>query len=331
VNRYLFVLNPTTPTLTKRLDVTDLFFHSDTLSSALLSIASSLGENVDNLVKDGWFKVSSFLPVVHKGSGWCVCYPLPDAFKEALAQKVGHKQAKNYIYADDEFLKCVVQGREELRGQVFLRGKKLTLLDIATGDEKVQAVINVRMGLAVDRVTGGPIEDMLFEVGDIIPDPSLRLCIIAEVEPSKVDQFERYLRILGMSGIGSSKSRGRGQFEVLAWQKFDPTDLGSGAHLLLSLWHPTEVEFSSGFIRQSFYGLIQRGGFVTKSPYMTLRRNRVTMVREGSIIKDVQPVGHWLVALRVGEAMNIPYNVYRDGRALSIPISPRPCEVRRED
>jgi len=331
VDRYLFVLKPTTPTLTKRLDVTDLFFHSDTLSSALLSIAASLGENVDNLVKDGWFKVSSFLPVVHKGSGWCVFYPLPDSFKEALAQKVGYKQAKNYIYADDEFLKCVVHGREELRGQVFLRGKKLTLFDIAKGDEKVQAVINVRMGLAVDRVTGGPIEDMLFEVGDIIPDPSLRLCIIAEVEPSKVDQFERYLRILGMSGIGSSRSRGRGQFEVLVRQKFDPPELDSGAHLLLSLWHPTKDEFWTRFLEKSFYRLIQRGGFVTKAPYMTLRRNRVTMITEGSIINGVVPKGQWLVALGKGEAMNIPYAVYRDGRALSIPISPPPCEVRRED
>jgi CRISPR-associated protein Csm4 len=304
--------------------VTDLFFRSDTLSSALLSIAASLGENVDNLVEEGWFKVSSFLPVVHKGSGWCVFYPVPDAFKEALAQKVGQKQVKNFVFADDEFLKCVIRGQAELRGQVLVKGKKLTLLDLANKDSegKVQAVVNVRMGLAVDRLTGGPIEDMLFEVGDIIPDPSLRVCIIADVESKRLQQFERYLRILGMSGIGSSKSRGRGQFEVLVSQKFDPPDLGSGAHLLLSLWHPTKEEFSNGFMAQSFYRLIPRGGFVTKAPYMTLRRNRVTMVREGSIIKGVQPRGHWLVALGKGEAMNIPYAVYRDGRALSIPISP---------
>jgi len=323
VDSYLFILKPVSPTLTKRHDVTDLFFHSDTLSSALLSVAANAGEDVDNLVQQGWFRVSSILPAVYKGSGWCVFYPMPDIFKEALKNRLDYKLAKNIVFADDEFLKWVIQGREEqFRGQVYVKGRELRLLDLSKNQEEVHAWVSVRMGLAVDRVSGGPIQDMLFEVGDIITAHTLRLAIIAKVEPEKISKFEEYLRLLGMAGIGSSRSRGRGQFDVLLRQRFVPPDFGSDskAHLLLSLWHPTRGEFAKGFMAKSFYRLIQRGGYVTKAPYMTLRRNPVTMLSEGSVIVGDSPIGEWLTVLKAGEAKNLPYSVYRDGRATSIPI-----------
>jgi len=314
VKRYLFILEVKSPFLTKRARVTDLFVHSDTWSAAILSVAASTGVDVDAW-GEPWFRVSSTLPVLRDGDhGWTLFYPMPETLRDAIAGGRDRKTAKAILYADEGFL----QSRGQ-RGHALLERDGKLRLDAQSGEAR--AWVSIRTGLAVDRSSGGPIEDQLFEVGDVLVDPRLALGLLVEAPEDRVQEFERYLRLLGFSGVGASRTRGRGQFELAAWLDFKPPKFGSGAHLLLSLYHPTRDEVQAGVLDGSWYRLVQRGGFVTSPGAMSLRRDRVTMLLEGAVIGSREPPRGDVVQVLALGTRGARNQVVRDGRAFAIPIA----------
>jgi len=314
VKRYLFILEVKSPFLTKRARVTDLFVHSDTWSAAILSVAASTGVDVDAW-GEPWFRVSSTLPVLRDGDGgWTLFYPMPEPLRDAIAGGKDRKSAKAILYADAGFLRS--RGRS---GHALLDRDGKLRLDAQSG--AALAWVSIRTGLAVDRLSGGPIEDQLFEVGDVLVDPRLALGLLVEAPEDRVQEFERFLRLLGFSGVGASRTRGRGQFEWTERLDFEPPKFGSGAHLLLSLYHPTREEVQAGVLDGSWYRLVQRGGFVTSPGAMTLRRDRVTMLAEGAVIGSSEPPRGDVVEVLARGTRGSRNRVVRDGRAFAIPIA----------
>ncbi len=327
--QYLAILEPTGPVLSHAGRAEDLFFRSDTLSAAMVSCLARAGKDVD--ADDGWarnppFRVSSALPMLAEKGETSVFYPVPDTLKTDEADEtLGRRGIKRVMYADALWLKEKAMGHDPRAGRVIVK-EQGCLFVLAWPDANrrhVLAVVNPRTSLAVDRLTGGPIEELLFEVTDILPShPALRLGVIVECEDSVLEEVLGALQMVGLAGIGPKRTCGRGHFVLdRRVQRYQPPGLGSGACLLLSLYHPTREEVKNGVLRGASYRLVQRGGFVTSPGAMSLRRGRVTMLTEGSLVRDSAPVGDVVEVLGPRPDLGLLHPVYRDGRALAIPIA----------
>ncbi len=327
MRRFLTVLDLKTPVVSASGRAADLFFRSDTLSAALTSALAGSGVEVDGedrLAANPPFRVSSALPVLRQQDGAvCVFFPVPDVCKVRPVGGLDRKAAKQVLYADAVWLAAVLDGRAPERGRTIAQGPgELVLQDWSDRGRTPLAVVGTRTGLAVDRWTGGPIESLLFEVTDVFVVGGLfRLGVVMECDDSFQGGMVDAFRVLGLAGVGSRRTTGRGQFDVEGCFDFTPPDLGRGHHLLLSLYHPTREEWASGRFQQSSYRLEQRGGFVTSPGAMTLRRRRVAMIAEGALVHGTEPpVGDVVCVLdpAADPAPGLRHPVYRDGRAVSI-------------
>lgn len=321
VKRRLYILDPTSPVSARRHRVQDLFFRSDTLSAALMSVGAQTGANVGEWVARPFFRFSSALPILMESKGPRVFYPVPDAFRDlAAGAEAEHKWTKGILYADARWLRSMASHETPKTGRLLVDRHGLVLKELPDGEERVIAVPSLRTGLAVDRWTGGPIEEMLFEVSDVtVCDRSFRLGVVAEIVEERQAEVEQYLRLVGLSGIGGARSQGRGQFEVIGAQDLPEPNLGRGSYLLLSLFHPREEEWMGLDRRRSSYRLESRGGWVTAPGAMSLRRSRVTMLVEGSVlVTGVRPEGSLVEVLSPAKVPGLAHPVYRDGRAVTI-------------
>lgn len=329
MSQSLMVLEPRTPAVSTSGRAADLFFRSDTLSAALTSVLAWLGEPVDGegrLAEGPPFRVGSAVPLLREEGGRIsVFYPVPDACKTRHVEGLDRKALKQVLYADGEWLGAILKARRPRQGRTISEEHaELVLRKWPERTPRTLAATGIRTGLAVDRWTGGPIESLLFEVTDVfVVEKSFRIGVIVECEDASRERLSEAFRILGLCGIGSRRTTGRGQFEVEEVCAHVPPELGRGFHLLLSLYHPTKQEADAGILRQSWYRLEQRGGFVTSPGAMMLRRRRLTMLSEGSLVGgDRPPQGEVVLVLDPSHdpAPGLRHPVYRDGRAVSVPV-----------
>ncbi len=160
-----------------------------------------------------------------------------------------------------------------------------------------------------------------YEVGRVIFAPGMRLCLLVEManEAARAP-FERLLTLLGESGLGGKRANGYGAFQ---WQRGAPlaltfTDQPRRA-VLLSRFVPADDELALARDDRSTYQLVNVGGWCAAADGITLRRQSIMMMTEGSVIVVAgrMPQGR-LVDVR--PAATIPHPVYRSGLALTVGI-----------
>lgn len=138
------------------------------------------------------------------------------------------------------------------------------------------------------------------------------------------------LKCLGDNGIGTDRSVGNGQFEVIeAELTLNVADVPTH-DLLLSLWCPQQAEIDAHFLAQSAYGLVKRGGYMAspdRPEHLTYRKKSIYMFTEGSIFPhraDKSLIGK--VADLKPDAPEVIQHVWRDGLAFTIPVTLFPPE-----
>ncbi|MEM7657189.1 MAG: type III-A CRISPR-associated RAMP protein Csm4 [Bacteroidota bacterium] len=138
------------------------------------------------------------------------------------------------------------------------------------------------------------------------------------------------LRYLQDEGLGSDRHVGMGQFR-LEVAPLPPalsallTGETSATHRLsLSLLHPTHEEvpqlLDSPTVR---YQLKKRGGWIGHEPYLSLRKNAIQMLVEGSILQSDQAFAGTTVNLRPDLeqlGLHVAHPIFRIGRAMLLPI-----------
>lgn len=331
----LVILEPRSSFSSERGDIGDLFVHSDTLSAALICTLSKLrivSNEIDKIAENPPFRVSSFLPIIRENNkNLRLFYPIiPCRFKPiqriegAQDTAMDRKQEKRIQYGDREFLEFYFRGgKTQDEPLVIMKYEdKFVLKSLFQSQEgRTLAQANQRTGVGVDRLTGGPLEDILFDICDItVTSSSLLLGVVLYCEDHFLSVIRRAFDVLGLSGIGSNRSTGHGQFQVKAVERYNPPEMGSGYHLLLSLYHPSIGEFKTGFMNNSLYRLEKRGGYITSKHVTPLRRPPVTMITEGSLIKGRKPDGEIIRVLDTNLSLGLSHPVYRDGRAISIEV-----------
>jgi CRISPR-associated protein Csm4 len=144
---------------------------------------------------------------------------------------------------------------------------------------------------------------------------------VAYQEASWRSRLEELLRHLGDRGIGGERSNGYGGFSLLGEpdlaSPLPPDSPGSDAWLLLSRFHPRPGEVRLLQDGRAAYQLVTVGGWLTSPAHQHLRRKRVNLVAEGSVLAG--DVRGDLVDVRPAWT-DFSHPVYRYGLALTVPV-----------
>lgn len=167
--------------------------------------------------------------------------------------------------------------------------------------------------VTVDRVTSA---SGIFHEGDVYFGEGCGIYILVRfLDEGYREKFEAALRLLGDEGLGGRRSYGRGQFDVGKPKEVELPRAEAGSRiLLLSLLNPKEDELPILLGRDDVaYRLLPRRGWVYSARARNLRRKRVMMFAEGSILAHPpkEPVGRLVKVLEKGG--KVPHDVYRYG------------------
>jgi CRISPR-associated protein Csm4 len=310
----LYLLRPLGPTHigvdeSKREEATT-FPHSDTLFSGLCNCYHLLygGDELDAFIK----KFSESAPPLLLSSafpwieGIGSLYPKPLSLsipKDASPRDV--KVFKKLKYLPERFFEDVVSGKtlsmEEVREAVDQTKEKWTTIPTPR--------------VALDRIRSS---SELFHSGKSFYASDVKLWFtIKYFDTALKNKIEAALRLLGDDGIGGLRSTGGGHFELFHSRPFQINAMGGAEHFTtLSLYHPAKDEEPA--LNGGFYEIIPRGGWVY-SPYARgLRRKRVRMLSEGSVIRNLGKTQGDVVVVREADD-RLPHPVLRYGLAYQIP------------
>lgn len=134
-------------------------------------------------------------------------------------------------------------------------------------------------------------------------------------------RLEGILHHLGDRGIGGERTTGLGAFELIPNTKLTsplPSPLPQSAYqVLLSRYHPQRQEIAVLQDDQVAYQLVTIGGWLISPATKALRRRRVTLVAEGSVIGT--PAHGDLADVTPDPPGILPHKVYRYGFSLGVP------------
>ncbi|MBI2322705.1 MAG: type III-A CRISPR-associated RAMP protein Csm4 [Chloroflexi bacterium] len=145
------------------------------------------------------------------------------------------------------------------------------------------------------------------------------------------EMFDASLLALSELGLGSERSVGYGQFELVDKEPPSITFPDDGLHaVLLSSYHPTPEEVDRDVLDDAQIELHVRRGWVTSPEGSGWRRRSVHMLAPGSVVRRVgDPLGHLVDVTPPGFDA---HPVYRCGYGLAVPcVAPQEVEAREED
>jgi CRISPR-associated protein Csm4 len=130
-------------------------------------------------------------------------------------------------------------------------------------------------------------------------------------------RVEATIRVLGDEGIGGDRTYGKGLFKA----EFDEIDLNrepKNHFVTLSLYYPQEEELSR--LKDRYYELITRGGWIYSMDAKNLRRRTVRMFSEGSVFSTESNSGLYGGLADVKPEDFAEHDVYRYGYAFAVPL-----------
>lgn len=322
----IYFLRPTGPINADGGALDGCLARSDTLSAALVSVWRHVAPDTDiaGLAANPPFVVSSALPwTTIGGKDRALFLPVPPGLMDKVSSDdpKSRKQIKKIAYMTTEAIKSFLgSSYPDLKSLLSMDGGVL-LTHLPPHDHRVTKnyrSFGSRLRVSVDRLGDGPIEGLLFETAASGFSKGSGFAVIAETEPESEKTFEAALRLLGLEGLGADRTCGQGGFAIEAIDRFVPPDLGKGLRLLLSVYHPTHQEVEEGVLDKGAYTILERGGWVTAPGASTLRRKTIRVLSEGSVVADVGGNTMGDVVLALDNVAS--FSVYRDGRALWVPI-----------
>ena len=146
-------------------------------------------------------------------------------------------------------------------------------------------------------------------------------CLLQASEETK-DEIISLFRLLGKNGIGTDKSVGGGLFDIETGELDIPNTSDGNQQILLSTYLPSQNELMSINLKESYYDLLLRGGFMNGSEREELRHLRkksVYMFAPGSILNTTQLLSGQVIDLKPNWNKEI-HPVFRSGKPFYITI-----------
>jgi len=169
--------------------------------------------------------------------------------------------------------------------------------------------------VAIDRKTNS---SHIYHFGEVSFAKDCGLYFLVD---SRLKEYEKRveatIRVLGDEGIGGDRTYGKGLFNA----EFDEIELNmeSKNHFVtLSLFYPQEEELSR--LKDRYYELITRGGWIYSTDAKNLRRRTVRMFSEGSVFSAESNSGLYGGLANVKPNDFAEHEVYRYGYAFAVPL-----------
>jgi CRISPR-associated protein Csm4 len=257
------------------LEGTATIIHSDTLFSAFCHAYQLLYEDLPEILKEFEensppFLISSAFPYWRD----VFFFPFP----------------KNQLPKDNELAKIKFVDKSGF--EKLLQGERLEKIikeikTIPATEEPFfpwELIDIPRVGLG--RLDNRPGE-RFFYFGQVIYSEDAGLFFLIKFQKEEIrPKFEATMYLLADEGIGGDRSSGKGLFEKPIFEEIEietPTD--ADGVISLSLYYPKEEKELMG-IKNAFYDLIERKGYLF-SPYCSsLRRRSIRMFVEGSVFPN---------------------------------------------
>lgn len=304
-------------------DVSSKRLHSDTIKSAVLSCAFSLGseeEDIRKILNECIF--SSAFP--YYGDEYFFPKPFVKlmAIKNLQEEKQG-KVFKKIHYLGRNYFEMLLHGaageidpahlmdggsclsdHEEL-----LQEKNLTIL---------KSSVNQRVTIAPDYSEDATpfYSERLF-----FPEKGGLWFMVEFAEKGIEKKLEGLLRLLGDNGIGTDRSVGNGFFKIEQDEITITTPSSASHQMNLSLFCPNKSELTKETLEDSSWQLTKRGGYIaggSNEDNLSLRKRSIYMFEEGSVFKNVNLEGK-VVDLRP-KIQEVNHPIWRDGKSIFLPI-----------
>lgn len=300
-------------------DVAASELHSDTLSAALASMAVTCGLTDDTASFLSSFRLSSAFPF------WKDHYFLPrpagllDVVVDGVEEHDYRKRLKKIRYIEIPLWEQIASGRTLHVKMSQLRGAFL----VTEGVDDMAAICKSQVSQRVSVPRDGVDDASPFFFDWHFYDESAGLYCLTDAAGPLADTLTTLFGSLGDAGIGTDKSVGGGHFDVETASISIPEPAGANASVTLSLFLPSEEEFSGLFAASPRYSLLLRGGYMAGSSverFRHLRKRSVYMFGEGSVFFTAGALQGTVVDLRPEWNDAAMHPVMRSGRTLSLKI-----------
>lgn len=218
-------------------------------------------------------------------------------------------EIKNYIN-DKNIIQGILfddEGVERLKEQFGLKENKNIRI---WREREVPRVV-------IDRKTN---VSNIYHFGEVFFAKSCGLYFLMDLRKEKYEKkVEAAIRVLGDEGIGGDRTYGKGLFKV-EFKEIEMNIEPRNHFVMLSLYYPREKEIS--MLRDGYYELINRGGWIYSIDAKNLRRRTVRMFTEGSVFKFREESESELNGslADVKPEKFTEHNVYRYGYAFAVPM-----------
>lgn len=307
--------------------------HADTLKSALYVCARQLQGGAVVGDSDAFFRrfrISSAFPFVADE----LFFPKPSvkiqAFDPAdVAEDRQAKKHKKLTFFGQRYFEDLINERKRKLRTADLTADGRFISDHPSAKETVQGQLQNKVVFASDvqqRVTipADYAKDPLpYYVDRLYFGEEAGLWFAFDGDESVYAEVLAALRLLGDNGVGTDRSVGNGQFCVLEAELTLTVPDQPTHQVLLSLWCPDRTEIDEPFLQASSYGLVKRGGYIAspdRPEHLTYRKKSVYMFTEGSVFPAGRVLAGNVLNLKPDVA-DVTQNVWRDGLALTIPIT----------
>lgn len=309
------------------LEQTDEILHSDTIFSAIFSKWNLLYDNnVEEVINKPPFIISSAFP--YKKDSFFFPRPMIRIINESEEDLKYGKKLKKVKFVSKKIFERLING-ESVKfnenntlqdGLFWIEGESENL----SGDGNIVYRKREVPRVIIDRITN---QSEIFYFNEIVfSEDSGLFFLVKFLDDSKKKEFDAILRLLGDEGIGGDKSSGKGHFFIASIEVFKINEPQNAEFFTtLALYHPQKDEFSNGILKNSFYEIITRKGWVHSISGTSLRRKNVRMFREGSIFKDIYKTqyGDIIKLMNKNLDLGLNHNIYRNGIAFKISVKLR--------
>lgn len=300
--------------------------HSDTIKAALFTCALQLGKTDQQALAlmDGCILSSAF-PFC-KGEYF---FPKPYSLIQSFMDEndpTAAKSLKKIRFMGKSFFEDLLNGGKRTidNGKHLVAGGDYLSdhPDLAKDGKILTAAVSQRVKVAPDYIE----DAQTFYTERLYFNEGAGLYFLAVLDEEMEDLFWRCLCLLGENGVGTDRSVGNGFFspekaESMALEVPD----NAGYQINLSLYCPSREELNEQALEHASYQIVKRGGYMASAAdidHITLRKHSVYMFEEGSVFSTNKQLTGKRIDLKP-RYEGLDHAVWRDGRALFLPIIPK--------
>lgn len=299
-------------------------YQSDAMYAALTSCLAKVGKEIP-IDGDLGFTISSLFPFYQRSENDKPVYFLPKLIKQKLPkfEDIGNaKKVKKVSWLDISYFEKLIGGNslfEKGQGLDHIKGEFLTALSIDKDfiSSQVSQRVTVSRDLSEDAKP--------FYMDRIYFKDKSGLYFIVSGDTKLLDAA---MEVLKDEGIGTDRNVGNGYFTFK--KDLLEIDLPESNYISnLSMFCPeSETQLKEMLDDKNVaYDFTKRGGWITTTPYNSIRKNTVHMFTPASVFKalktmaDIDIKGKIVNLNPVDSYPGIDHPIWRNGKSIFIPVN----------